>query len=122
MNYTTITIEGNKIGLKFGLASFRYLKDKFVEGRAFQNDELTEIGIAHILYSGYYNNCLIKDSEIKLTFEYFVDFIESNLTNTEVFEQIKLVLDIWSQNDFIKEKEVEIGKEEAKKKTTRGKK
>ena len=56
MNYTTITINDTKLGLKFGMASFRYLSDKFVEGKAYSNNELNEIGIAHILYSGYYNN------------------------------------------------------------------
>jgi len=34
--------------------------DKFIEGKAYSNNELNEIGIAHILYSGYYNNLLDK--------------------------------------------------------------
>jgi hypothetical protein len=120
MNYTTITINGTKIGLKFGMASFRYLSDKFVEGKAYTNNELNEIGIAHILYSGYYNNCLIKDVEIEHSFESFVDFIEANLTNEGVLSEIKDIIQIWSQNEFLKQKEEP--KQEAKKKTTRGKK
>ena len=120
MNYTTITINGTKIGLKFGMASFRYLSDKFVEGKAYTNNELNEIGIAHILYSGYYNNCLIKDVEIVESFESFVDFIEVNLNNKVVLSDIKNVIQIWSQNEFLKTKEEP--KQEAKKKTTRGKK
>jgi hypothetical protein len=121
MNYTTITINNTKLGLKFGMASFRYLSDKFVEGKAYLNNELNEIGIAHILYSGYYNNCLVKDAEVVHTFESFVDFIEANLNNEQVLEDIKSVIQVWSQNEFLKEKEVE-KKPEAKKKTTRGKK
>jgi hypothetical protein len=120
MNYTTITINGTKIGLKFGMASFRYLSDKFVEGKAYTNNELNEIGIAHILYSGYYNNCLIKDAEIEHSFESFVDFIEANLNNEGVLSDIKDIIQIWSQNEFLKQKEEP--KQEAKKKTTRGKK
>lgn len=120
MNYTTITINGTKIGLKFGMASFRYLSDKFVEGKAYTNNELNEIGIAHILYSGYYNNCLIKDAEIEHSFESFVDFIEANLNNEDVLNSIKDIIQIWSQNEFLKQKEEP--KQEAKKKTTRGKK
>lgn len=120
MNYTTITINGTKIGLKFGMASFRYLSDKFVEGKAYTNNELNEIGIAHILYSGYYNNCLIKDVEIDNSFESFVDFIEANLTNEDVLNDIKSIIQIWSQNEFLKQKEE--SKQETKKKITRGKK
>ena len=121
MNYTTITINDTKLGLKFGMASFRYLSDKFIEGKAYSNNELNEIGIAHILYSGYYNNCLIKDVEIEHSFEYFVDFIEANLTNEVVLNDIKSVIEIWSRNEFLKAKQ-EDKKPEAKKKITRGKK
>jgi hypothetical protein len=121
MNYTTITINDTKVGLKFGMASFRYLSDKFIEGKAYSNNELNEIGIAHILYSGYYNNCLIKDVEIEYSFEYFVDFIEANLMNELVLTDIKSVIEIWSRNEFLKANE-EDRKPEAKKKITRGKK
>jgi hypothetical protein len=120
MNYTTITINNTKIGLKFGMASFRYLSDKFVEGKAYTNNELNEIGIAHILYSGYYNNCLIKDVEIEHSFESFVDYIEANLNNEIVLSEIKDTIQIWSQNEFLMPKEQP--KQEAKKKITRGKK
>jgi hypothetical protein len=120
MNYTTITIEGNKIGLKFGMASFRYLQGKFVDGISYEQDQLNEIGIAHIIYSGYYNNCIIKEQEPKLSFSDIVDFIEINLNNVEVLEEIKNVIQVWSENDFIKSSQ--INKEEPKKKTTRSKK
>lgn len=122
MNYTTILIDNKKIGLKFGLASFRYLKDRFVEGKSFENNELTEIGIAHILYSGYYNNCIIKDVEIEHSFEYFVDFVESNLNNQDSLNAMKNIISLWSENDFIKKDETDSKRPEAKKKTIRGKK
>jgi len=120
MNYCTITINGEKIGLKFGMASFRYLsQNKFVEGKSFQNNELTEIGIAYILYSGYYNNTIVKDIEPTLTFENFVDYIEANLKNKEFIEEAKNAIQIWSQSDFIKNTQES---EEPKKKNSRGKK
>jgi hypothetical protein len=121
MNYTTIDINGQKLGLKFGMASFRYLQGKFVDGIAFQGDSLNEIGIAHILYSGYFNNCLIKDVVPTILFEDFVDFIELNLNNEEVLANIKDIMSIWAASDFVKQ--TQVGKaEEPKKKTTRGKK
>lgn len=120
MNYCTITINGEKIGLKFGMASFRYLsQNKFVEGKSFQNNDLTEIGIAYILYSGYYNNTIVKDIEPTLTFEDFVDYIESNLKNTEFLEEIKKAVEVWASSEFIKQTQEE---QEPKKKNSRGKK
>ena len=119
MNYTTITINDTKIGLKFGMASFRYLQTRFIEGIAFNDDGLNEIGISHIIYSGYYNNCLIKDVEPLLSFEQIVDWIEANLKNEDVLEEVKKVVNLWTQSDFIKKTQTE---EQPKKKTTRGKK
>jgi hypothetical protein len=119
MNYTTITINGETIGLKFGMASFRYLENKFVEGKSFSNEQINEIGIAHILFSGYYNNCLIKDVECKYSFEYFVDWLETNLKSPEILEEITRIISFWSTNDFIKN---HINEDEPKKKASRGKK
>lgn len=119
MNYTTITINDTKLGLKFGMASFRYLQTRFIDGVSFNNDGLNEIGISHIIYSGYYNNCLIKDIEPSLSFGDIVDWIESNLKNEDTLEEIKKVVNLWSESDFIKNTQIE---EQPKKKTTRGKK
>jgi hypothetical protein len=121
MNYTKIDIDGKTIGIKFGMASFRYLQNKMVEGISFDNNTLNEIGIANILYSGYYNNCLIKQEIPSLTFETFVDYVENNLTNTFFLEEIRKIIDMWADSDFIKQTQTE-EKPEAKKKNIRGKK
>jgi len=119
MNYTTLTIDNEKIGLKFGMASFRYLSEgKFVEGKSFQNNVITEIGIAHIIYSGYMNNCLVKEQEERYSFEFFVDFVELNLKNQKMMDEISNIISVWSNSDFIKQK----SDETTKKKSTRGKK
>lgn len=121
MNYITIDIEDKKIGLKFGMASFRYLQNRFKDEISFNGTSLTEIGFAQILYSGYYNNCIIKDVVPEYNFESFVDFIENNLNNDAFIKQMNEVIELWSQNDFIKN----ISKNEnseTKKKSIRGKK
>lgn len=120
MNYITLTIYEEKLGLKFGMASFRYLQDKFVSGKSFVGNELNEIGIAHIIYSGYYNNCLVKEIDVKYDLEYFIDWIEKNITNQNVLDQIKSIIELWSSNEFIRQKEGQ--QTVAKKKTIRGKK
>lgn len=120
MNYTNITINDQKVGLKFGMASFRYLQDKLVEGKSYQGGDLNEIGLAHIIYSGYFNNCLVKDVEPTLKFEEFVDWIETNLLNEDVMTQIKSVIEIWTNNQYIQSALDVV--DQPKKKTSRGKK
>ena len=119
MNYTTITINKEEVGLKFGMASFRYLTDKFVDGISFDGNTINEIGISHIIYSGYYNNCLIKNEKPKYNFESIVDWIESNLRNETVLSELQEVIKICSESDIIKES---TDAEPSKKKTLRGKK
>lgn len=124
MNYTTITINDQKVGLKFGMASFRYLSDKFKDGISFENGELNEIGVSHLVYSGYYNNCLVKGVLPEMTFENLVDYVETNIMKPEFLEELKNIIKVWSESDMIKSnvaatQEVE---ETTKKKSSRGKK
>jgi hypothetical protein len=122
MNYTKIEIDGKTIGLKFGMASFRYLQGKMVDGISFIDNSINEIGIAQILYSGYYNNCLIKEEIPVYKLDFFVDYIEKNINNEDFLNELKNIITIWSNNDFIKTSLQEQVKPEAKKKIIRGKK
>jgi len=124
MNYTTITINNQKVGLKFGMASFRYLSDKFKDGISFENGELNEIGVAHLVYSGYYNNCLVKGVLPEMTFENLVDYIETNIMKNEFLEELKNVIKVWGESDMIKSNvaAAEEVDDKAKKKSSRGRK
>lgn len=122
MNYTSIVINGQKVGIKFGMASFRYLSEKFVDGKAYHNNELTEIGISYIVYSGYYNNCIVKEEEPTLSFSDFVDWVEVSLLDSEKSKEVMEVISLWGSNDFIRKKEEKENTEEPKKKISRGKK
>lgn len=123
MNYTTILIDNKKIGLKFGMASFRYIQQKIEQGKIFNGEDLNEISIAHILYSGYYNNCIVKDINLDLTFENIIDWIENNLKDPLFMETITEVIKIWSDSDLIKSnQEIVEDKKPTKKKITHLKK
>lgn len=100
------------------MASFRYLQNKFNKGIAFAEDDLNEIGISHIIYSGYYNNCLVKDVDPEISFEELVDYVEGNLLNEDFVNKVKEIVDIWSNSDFIKQATPQ---QDTKKKMTRGK-
>lgn len=124
MNYTTITINDQKVGLKFGMASFRYLSDKFIDGISFENGEINEIGVSHLVYSGYYNNCLVKGVLPEITFENLVDYVELNIMKTEFLEELKNIIKVWGESDMIKSNIAltEQVEDTTKKKSLRGKK
>lgn len=114
MNYTTITIEGQEIGLKFGMFSAKYLQTKLNNGFCFIGDEITEIGIAHVLYAGYLNNCAIKDIKPELTFEGVVNFIEGSIKDADKVTALTNVIKVWSEVQFAKS---EVTKEPKKKRS-----
>ena len=124
MNYTTITINDQKVGLKFGMASFRYVADKLKDGITFENGEINEIGIAHLIYSGYYNNCLVKGVLPEMTFETLLDYIEANIMKQDFLEELKEIIKVWGECDMIKKNTApsETNEESTKKKSSRGRK
>ena len=113
MNYTKLTINETEVGLKFGMYSARYLADKLNNGYCFQGDEITEIGIAHVVYSGYMNNCAIKDIKPEMTFEQVVDFVESSIEDKDKVDSLASVIKVWSESQLMKN-----AVEDTKKKTT----
>lgn len=119
MNYSYITINGERISLKFGMASFRYLSDKFVDGISFDGQSINEIGVSHLIYSGYHNWCLVKIEKPKYTFEDIVDFVEANLSNGEFLNEVTDVVKVWSENQYLKTSESN-SVDDAKKKKSRG--
>lgn len=118
MNYTTITINEETIGLKFGMASFRYLQEKFQNDKNLDSSVLNEITISHIIYSGYFNNCIVKEVDPKYKFADIVEWVEQTLLKNQEDSEIAKAINVWSSSDFIKQ----APDDQAKKKNSRGKK
>ncbi|MBA3830205.1 MAG: hypothetical protein H0X33_14795 [Taibaiella sp.] len=115
--YTTIEIDGKTIGIKFGLPSVQLLLKKIAAfpDLIFDNGALTVAGIGFILYSGYVNNCLLKDAEAKLTYEDFMNYTESVANDTEAAKPLNAVIECWGQSREV-QKVVDNNKEDVKKK------
>jgi hypothetical protein len=105
MNYTKLNIHETEVGLKFGMHSARYLSEKLQNGFCFSGDEITEIGIAHVIYSGYLNNCAVKEIKPELTFEGVVDFVESCLGNDDKVAALTSVIKVWSECQLLSAQE-----------------
>lgn len=71
-----ITIDGKKIGLRFGLPCIRYLVEKSEALDLMNGKFYNELGMAHILYGGYVNACLARDTVTEIPFSVIYEAIE----------------------------------------------
>jgi hypothetical protein len=128
--YTTININGQAIGIKFGWGAIKefaeadqkrhdvYYSKINVEGK--EVESLTYLGIAKLLQCGYKNNCDIKEVDPVLTLEDFNDWVEGTLDNAQAAEELTKVLNVFSESKLVKVGQR--GDEEVKKKKTGSKK
>lgn len=82
-----ITMKDTEIKLRFGIPAARQISEMLVsdESNKYMRDtNLTETGIAHILYYGYANQCAIDDINPVLTKGSFLEFVEDSTINNNV--------------------------------------
>jgi hypothetical protein len=115
MNYTKLKLNDQEIGLKFGMVSDKYLSQRSDNPFLFDGDGLTEVGIAHVVYSGYLNNCAHKDMKPEITFEQVAEFVEDAARYPDKVADLTNVIKVWTDVQIAK-KDIP---EESKKKTTK---
>lgn len=101
--YCAITINGVAVGLKFGMLAVQLFSEAIEKGkRLFIDENLNELGITYVLWTGYINNCEVKLADPVLSFENFADLVEdasySEESKSQVFEAIKC----WSESRTVK--------------------
>src|SRR5581483_6907494 len=97
--YTTITINGQIIGLRFGMPAVKRISEKvkFKEG-----EEYTEADFSQFLYAGYLNNCLVKEMEPTLCYEDFYNFAEEAFYTKKDVEGISKVITCFNESRIMK--------------------
>jgi hypothetical protein len=115
MNTTKITINSHDVVLKFGMRAAKYLESKLSSKYFFDGENITEIGMAHVIYGGHLNYCAVKDEPEIVTFEQIVDFIESSLTNKDAIQEITDAIKLWVDVQMKATGDVEAKKKTSKK-------
>lgn len=100
--YTTIEIAGEKIGLKFGLPAVRQISEKLSTSELISNNQYNEVGIAHIIYAGYCNWCIVKDTAKEKQFEFFYDFVEDAAINGNI-QPLQEAVKCFEESKFLKQ-------------------
>lgn len=100
--YTEIVISDHKIGLKYGLPAIRQIAEKMQKFSLITGDSYNELGIAHIIYAGYCNECVIKDIVPTLSFNIFYEFVENAITDGDLKEKIEDTIRTFEDSRFLK--------------------
>lgn len=111
-----ITIAGQKVGLKFGLPAVRRFFEKAKEYELMKDGKYTDLGLAHLLYAGYLNLCIMKDQAAKFQFEDFYMLLEDATEETRIevieavrsFEESKLIKPLADAADEAQKKKAEM--------------
>lgn len=108
-----ITVAGQEVGLKFGMPAVRRFFEKAKGLDLMLDGRYTDLGLAHLMYAGYLNYCIMKDQPPHIAFDAFYDLLENpgEKTREEVYEAVRA----FEESKFIKPL-VDAKEEEEKKK------
>lgn len=84
-DYISFDMNGQRVGLKFGQSAMVQFDEKqntlpvYIDvvkgGETIKT--FSELGLAHLLYAAYVNNCYVKNVAASITFDYFFEFVET---------------------------------------------
>lgn len=115
--YTTITVKGQEIGLRFGLPAIKRISDKINLLAGMEEITLNLMSMVHILYAGYLNDCLAKDQTPELAHEDFYTLVEDAALANDL-GQVKKAIEVFAGSKEVKEVEAKEGDEKKKKPLT----
>jgi len=96
-----ITIDGQEVVLKFGMPAIRQIAEKTLLYPLLDGDRYNDLGLAHILYAGYINGCLMHDQLPLVTFDKFYDLLENAPENESVLAEINTAVRSFEQSKYV---------------------
>ena len=86
--YIQVEILGRKRGVKFGMIAVQQITLEAQKLGKVLGVSLDFAMVPVIVYWGLYNNCYVKREDPDFTFEDVSDFVDENLSDTKIFEDI----------------------------------
>lgn len=111
MSYTSILFPGKglegsdlKVGLKFEYESYKMVMTAKNRSLLFDEDgNPTALGVAKIIYSGYYNNCINKDVEMEFELDDFSRLTDSMLLEPSGADTVREIMKVWAESNDIQD-------------------
>lgn len=99
MSYTTIKIAGKDVGLEFGYLSYKLIMTDKNRSLMFDEDgSPNDIGVSKIIYSGYQNNCINKNAEVKIPFDEFSREVDRLAVTEDGIATLTAIIKVWSDS------------------------
>jgi len=99
--YTSIVVDGETIGIRFGISAVRMFLERVSSDLSLVSGEtMNEIGIATLLHCGYINNCLVQDIVPDRKFGFFMSFVESAWIDKTVQKQCEDVTQVYADSKY----------------------
>jgi hypothetical protein len=113
--YATVEINGEQIGLKFGMHVMQAMMGKPIPAIDEETKQMNALDAlmytSELLYEGYINNCLVKKERPSLSFQPFYDYVEDAFLDVEKTKKLnEEVVQVFTLSKF-----VEAGKEKLQK-------
>ena len=86
--YIQVNILGKMRGVKFGMIAVQQITLEAQKLGKVLGVSLDFAMVPVIVYWGLYNNCYVKREDPDFTFEDVSDFVDENLSDTKIFEDI----------------------------------
>ena len=86
--YIQVNILGKMRGIKFGMIAVQQITLEAQKLGKVLGVSLDFAMVPVIVYWGLYNNCYVKREDPDFTFEDVSDFVDENLSDTKIFEDI----------------------------------
>lgn len=119
--YTTILINGQTVGLKFGLPALKQLGEFEKKVPFYDGNNYSDLGMAHIIYAGYCNNQFIKTQDVTYQFEDFYNVVEECLNDAEqAVSVLRPIIECFEQSRYVAPVAAKPGEDEGKKKNGLG--
>ncbi len=99
-----ISINGQTVRLKFGLPAVRRIFQKMEElpEDFTTGNHYSDIGLSHILFSGYQNACLMEDARPALAYKDFYELVEDARFDAVLQDSIVAAIRIFEESRFVK--------------------
>jgi hypothetical protein len=96
--FTTVKVDGQEVGLWFGMPAIVEMMDKTMPTDA----STSLLYTAELLFAGYKNNCMVERVQPSLTFKPFYELVENSFLDEQKTAELNAIVQVFTESKFVK--------------------